>query len=236
MKTILTSLLVCLIGCALYGQDTLITNRGRMYIGRIISQDSTDIKFYRIKDGTALEMTFKKSDLYRIGSESQKSASVKKPFDGWIAEKGTLGLGIGLDYGFVGINITAYPQNNIGFTLGLGNAFAGLGYNFGIKLRKNPQNSRIPIIPYATVIYGVHTSIKVSGSAYLSRLFHGFSVGGGIDIRLSKKSWNSFSLGILAPIRQTEVDQYILELENKGVEFRNKLTPIVASIGFKFGF
>jgi hypothetical protein len=228
MKTILPSLLLCLIGCALYGQDTLITNRGRMYIGRIISQDSTDIKFY----------PFKKSDLYRIGAENQQNTSGKKPFDGWISEKGTVGLGIGLDYGFVGINITAYPQNNIGFTLGFGNAFSGLGYNVGLRVRKDPQNARAPIIPYATVLYGVNTSIKVLGSTNLNlnRLFHGFSIGGGIDIRLSKKSWNSISLGLFAPIRKTEVDEYILELENKGVEFKNKLAPITASFGIKFGF
>jgi hypothetical protein len=236
MKTILTSLLLYLFCFMLHGQDTLITNRGRMYIGRIISQDSTDIKFYRIKDGTALEMTFKKSDLYRIGAENQQNTSGKKPFDGWISEKGTVGLGIGLDYGFVGINITAYPQNNIGFTLGFGNAFSGLGYNVGLRLRKDPQNSGIPIIPYATVLYGVNTSIKVLGSTNLNRLFHGFSIGGGIDIRLSKKSWNSISLGLFAPIRKTEVDEYILELENKGVEFKNKLAPITASFGIKFGF
>jgi hypothetical protein len=76
MKTILNSPLPSL----LHGQNTLITNKGRMYIGRIISQDSTDIKFYRIKDGTALEMIFKKVIWSESDPKIHKTHQAKKTF------------------------------------------------------------------------------------------------------------------------------------------------------------
>ncbi len=207
-----------------------------MYIGRIISQDSTDIKFYRIKDGTALEMTFKKSDLAEIATKSAKPGTIAKSDKRWIAEKGSIGLGIGLDYGMAGINLTAYPHNNFGLTIGLGRAFSQLGFNFGLKIRKNPEKSNTPMLPYLSMLYGTNTIVIVFGREDLNMRFSGFTMGGGIDIRLSKKSWHSISLGILVPIRSTEVDNYILELKSRGLEIKNTTTPVLGSFGVKFGF
>jgi hypothetical protein len=90
-----------------------------------------------------------------------------------IYNRATAGLGFGLDYGGIGANVTVYPQKNIGLFAGVGYAFAGLGYNAGVKLRLTPKKR---FTPFFTAMYGYNTAVIVSNNSMysfdnLSKLF-----------------------------------------------------------------
>ncbi len=53
----------------------------------------------------------------------------------WPGDMVSIGLGIGLDHGGFGGNVTYYPVKNIGLFGGVGYAIAGVGFNVGAKFR-----------------------------------------------------------------------------------------------------
>src|ERR1700761_7927674 len=70
----------------------------------------------------------------------------------------SLGIGLGEDYGGIGINYTVYPQTNIGLFGGVGYALAGVGYNFGVKLRTNPSLATL----FVMFMYGYNAAVAVT--------------------------------------------------------------------------
>lgn len=141
----------------------------------------------------------------------------------------SLGIGAGLDYGGLGVNFLIYPQKNVGVFGGAGYAFAGLGWNAGIKVRLSPEK---PITPFAIVMYGYNAFVSVKNAEYYNKLFYGVSIGLGIDIRLSKSGNSQLQLALLIPIRSVEVQNYIDFLQTHGVQL-NGFLPFTFSIGFK---
>lgn len=144
----------------------------------------------------------------------------------------SFGIGAGLDYGGIGFNLSGYPQKNIGLFAGVGYAFAGIGFNGGVKFRLIPEKR---FSPYVVAMYGYNAAVAVSGSANYDKLFYGPSVGAGFDLGSHVKNRGYFSLAILIPFRSPDVNNYIDDLRNTyGVSFNNNLLPIGISIGYKF--
>jgi hypothetical protein len=142
------------------------------------------------------------------------------------------GFGLGLDYGGLGLNLTVYPQENIGLFGGFGYALAGVGYNAGVKLRLLPGHSQVR--PFLTGMYGYNAAVYVANSMQYDKLFYGPSFGAGVDIGAMREGRGYLSLAILIPIRSPDVDNYINSLKtNYGVTFNNTLLPIAFSIGYK---
>ncbi len=151
-----------------------------------------------------------------------------------IADKASLGLGLGQEYGGIGGSFLVYPQENIGFFAGAGYAVADLGYNIGTKVRffskTNPRTTF-----YLVGMYGYNAAIKVSGGSQFNKMYYGPTFGLGIDT--GKRSYRKgyWTVSLLFPIRSSEVDDYIDDLENNyGVEFEGNLWPITFSIGYRF--
>lgn len=144
-----------------------------------------------------------------------------------------LGPGLGQDYGGLGVNAIFYPQKNIGIFGGVGYALADVGYNAGIKLRWM-TNGRID--PYLTAMYGYNAAIVVADAKQFNKLFYGPSFGLGIDFRSKKPHKTGYwSLAVLVPIRNSEVDAYTSYLEKyQGIQFENDLFPVGISIGYHF--
>lgn len=145
------------------------------------------------------------------------------------------GLGLGFDYGGIGINVMGYPQKNIGIFFGGGYAFAGFGYNAGVKLRLSPDRGTV-VNPFFTAMYGYNAAVAISGSSQFDKLFYGPTLGAGIDLR-SKKLYSKgyLSLAIMVPIRNSDARDYIDLLKNQyGASFTNELLPIGFSVGYKF--
>ena len=146
----------------------------------------------------------------------------------------TTGIGFGQDYGGLGVNLTVYPQKNIGLFGGLGYAFAGLGYNAGIKLRLLPNHGNGIVRPFVEAMYGYNGAVAIVNDDQYNKLFYGPTVGGGIDIGPGRARHGYLSLAILVPIRNSDAQNYIDQLRSMGADFPHDLSPISVSVGYKF--
>ena len=146
------------------------------------------------------------------------------------------GLGIGMDYGGFGLNLSGYPIPQIGAFLGFGYALAGVGYNIGAKIRFVSTKNWHGVAPYLSGMYGYNGAVIITNEEKYNKLFYGITAGGGIDIR-NRKNNNSFSLELLVPFRGNEVDEYMSDLSRyHNIEFKNKLWPVGVSFGYKWAF
>ncbi len=143
------------------------------------------------------------------------------------------GLGLGLDYGGLGANILLYPQKNVGVFFGLGYNFVKTGVNTGIKARIIVGNSRTNVGISALAMYGYNAAIGVSDRPDLSKVFHGFSLGIGIDFKPWAGTDDYAFTGIYLPVRRPEVKEYIDNLKDSGVQFDGELSPVLIAIGYR---
>jgi hypothetical protein len=149
-----------------------------------------------------------------------------------VAERFSVGMGLGLNYGGIGVNFTTYPQRNVGVFLGVGYALAGMGANAGLKLRLPSEGKKW--YPYFTGMYGYNAAVKVSGNGNLNQLFYGSTFGVGLEQNSENQKDILWSFALLVPVRGPEVDNYINALKATGVQFTNTLLPIAISAGFRF--
>jgi hypothetical protein len=165
-----------------------------------------------------------------VDSVKQGSSSMKGVLG---IDKVSAGLGLGMDYGGVGGNLLVYPQKNIGLFGGVGYAIAGVGFNAGVKYRFIPKNPKAAALVYALAMYGYNAAVQVKNLSELNKIFYGPTFGIGVDVRASRKNKDYWSFALLIPVRKAEVDDYIDNLKNSGVEFSNGLIPIGISIGYR---
>jgi hypothetical protein len=111
----------------------------------------------------------------------------------------SFGFGFGQDYGFIGGNITVYPQQNIGLFVGFGYAFAGFGYNAGIKIRALPNRRHSLVRPFILAMYGYNAAVAVTNYQTDNKIFYGPTVGGGIDLGPTTVGRGYLSLALLVP-------------------------------------
>lgn len=150
-------------------------------------------------------------------------------------EKVNFGLGLGLDYGGLGLNLTGYITDNFGLFAGLGYNFVDAGFNGGLKYRFLPKGSASQTRPYILGMYGYNAVVKVIDAESLNKIFYGPTFGFGIDRKSNPYRSTMWSIALLIPIRSSEVDDYFTDLENNhGVEFKNRLIPIAISLGVRF--
>ncbi len=180
--------------------------------------------FAQITDTTTV--TSKPSSAEVIKSDDEP---LKKAFRDVVA----LGLGIGQDYGGLGLSVTVYPQKNIGLFGAFGYAFAGAGYNFGTKLRLIPDDRFKRISLFVLGMYGYNAAVIIADSTSYNKLFYGPSAGAGFDLRFVRNK-GYFSFGVIIPFRDPEVDDYMDYLEDtKNVDFKDGLLPFTITLGYK---
>lgn len=168
-------------------------------------------------------------------SPKVKTDTIFQSADIFSVDRTSFGLGMGLDYGGFGGNITIYPTSNLGLFAGGGYALIGVGYNLGIKYRFISK----PLPKRATWsllgMYGYNAALGVKDASYLDKMFYGATIGVGFDHRKSPQSRNYWSYALLIPIRSSDVDAYINELRySYGVTFERKLLPFTISMGYRF--
>jgi hypothetical protein len=146
----------------------------------------------------------------------------------------SLGIGAGFDYGGFGGNILYYPDKNFGLFAGAGYAIAGVGFNAGIKYRLVSKKETAKVFPFAMAMYGYNAAIGVSDAKQYNKLFYGTTIGFGLDYRSNPMSSGYWSLALLIPFRSVKVNAYIDDLKySHGIEFKNSLTPVTISIGYR---
>ena len=129
-------------------------------------------------------------------------------------DKVSIDIGGGLDFGGLGGNIIYYPIQNIGLFGGVGYAFAGAGYNVGLKYRYISDKSTSKINPYGLLMYGYNAAIAVLNAEQYNKLFYGPTLGVGIDFHRKPINKGYWSFALLIPFRKSEVKEYMDDLEN----------------------
>ena len=163
-----------------------------------------------------------------LDSKAQLIDSSKSP------DKFSFGIGMGFDYGGFGGNLTYYPNTNFGLFAGAGYAMDGLGYNAGLKIRFNAKEAN-RIKPYITAMYGYNAVIVVKNQTNLNKIFYGPTLGFGVDFRQRPGRIGYWTIGLLIPVRFSNVENYMDDLEdNHNVEFKDDLPTIGFTFGYKF--
>ena len=145
------------------------------------------------------------------------------------------GIGLGQPFGFVGGNLLLYPQRNIGLFAGAGYDLLGLGYNVGVKLRFMKAESNAAVNFYLTGMYGYTAVIKVTNGDQYNKTFYATTLGFGLDIHSRTSGRGYWTVGLLFPMKHSEVNDYITMLKNVyNVKFNNDLLPITFTVGYMF--
>jgi hypothetical protein len=142
-----------------------------------------------------------------------------------------LGIGVGLDYGGIGIKIPMISFAPWAQLFGgLGYNGAGAGFNTGVLIRSSSQRQ---ISTYFTAMYGYNAVLiaeSVGGKQRTERAYYGPSFGCGIEFR-NKPEANFFTFGLLFPIRSEKFDD-----ASRLVNSVRRPLDVVLSVGYHFAF
>ena len=144
----------------------------------------------------------------------------------------SLGLGIGLPYGGIGIRFGTNISDHLNLFGGLGYQFAGAGYNVGL-LKDFKSNSAAQF--YILGMYGTNAAIKVDGLSDYDKVYTGASFGVGMKVNSRKKEGNFWDIGLLIPVRSSDFkdDEDAVKNDPRISEF-TEAWPILLSIGYNF--
>jgi hypothetical protein len=143
-----------------------------------------------------------------------------------------VGIGLGQDYGGLGLNVLAYPHRNFGVFVGAGYALAGLGYNLGVKIRSTKPLRKV--YPFLIAMYGYNAAVAIRGEPSKNQMFYGATYGVGVDTKISARDTGYWSFSLNAPVRSPDAEAYIVSLESAGYAFASRLLPMSFSVGYRF--
>lgn len=213
----------------LAAQDTIVTTNGDEILCKILKETEFKVFYHYRYNGEEFQKQISRSEISHIG---YKSIRYGKPEYG---DRIFVGIGTGLDFGGLGVNLMYNLGNNVGVYAGGGYAFAGFGFNGGASLRLTGKNSTSRVVPYFTAMYGYNAAIAVMNQQELSKLFYGPSFGLGLEFRRRGPKIGCWTLALILPLRSEEVDDYMDHLKTyHAVEFANGLTPVTLSLGYRF--
>lgn len=165
-----------------------------------------------------------------VAASAQSLDSASRFYD-----KLTVGVGAGYDFGGYGANVTYYPQRSVGIFGAVGYAQAGVGYNFGVKLRALTNQSTTLLVPFVIGMYGYYAEASPKYYAVYNKIFNGFTAGAGLDYRPAHSKFGYLTVTILVPFRPDDPQRYIDDLSlRRGIDYKNHLRSVTASIGYKF--
>ncbi|MBK6964593.1 MAG: hypothetical protein IPH20_11825 [Bacteroidales bacterium] len=214
---------------SLSAQDTIVKTSGEEIYCHILKETASKVFYSERIDGTYQQGQISRVDIRSIKYLRRKSIPVT------YANRTFIGIGMGLDFGGIGMNVMYNLTNSLGAYIGAGYALAGVGVNGGVTLRlvsKKPENR---VIPYITGMYGYNAAIAVKDADDLNRMFYGPSIGLGIELRARSPKVSCWTFAVIVPFRSSGVQDYIDELKsNYLIEFQNELSPVLFSIGYRF--
>lgn len=147
----------------------------------------------------------------------------------------SVGIGIGFDYGGLGLKFSGAVSEPVALFAGLGYNFNGAGFNGGATFRLSPRKR---IIPTLTAMYGYNAVIVVEdgyGNEDYSETFYGPTFGIGVEFHGKYRTKNFFNLELLIPIRSQKYHDKMDDLDTFGVDI-NDLPPVGVALGYHFGW
>ena len=146
--------------------------------------------------------------------------------------KSYLGLGLGLDYGGIGIRMEFLPIKALGIFGGLGYNLVNPGYNAGLSWKLAPGKRGTPVI---TGMYGYNAAIKIKYSTGRTEghTYNGFTAGVGFELH-NKSMRNKLLCQILVPFRSSSFKNDYDQFKRQGVDLK-RVPDVAFTIGYNFG-
>ena len=143
-----------------------------------------------------------------------------------------IGLGVGIPYGYFGLNIQHPISSHTDFTFGFGSTFGGTAANIGARYYPNSTDSGLRF----TFLYGTNGVVREEDCGILSFLpcgdfstHEGFSIGLGWGSNHSDEGWDFDILYILT----SDAFDRVEELEDRGDDVDGPSDPYLS---FSFGY
>jgi hypothetical protein len=144
-----------------------------------------------------------------------------------------LGLGLGIDYGGLGLQLQCRPAAPLVVFAGGGYALAGLGYNAGVQGRILPAAKWCPFV---SGMYGYNAVIVVKGADEYDQIYYGPSVGLGVENHNRQNVENFWRFELIIPARPSEFTEDLEALKkNPLIDMRSEPPPFAISIACHFG-
>nr|MCU0382909.1 hypothetical protein [Cyclobacteriaceae bacterium] len=172
--------------------------------------------------------------IQKQGDPLAEKKEEKNTDDYQIAEpaENNVGIGLGVNYGFLGGQVQYFPNKNIGIFAGGGYALIGFGYAIGTEIFIQPDKR---VSPFFSGMYGTNGVIVVDGFSEANKIYSGFSIGFGVRFDNARNPKNHFKVQMLLPFRP-EFDRDIDSLmSNPNIIFEDEPWPVLLSFGYHFG-
>jgi len=157
-----------------------------------------------------------------------------------VAKTGSIGIGIGVPYGVLGINGEIAIHKHISLSAGLGSTtFAGLGYALGARVYLKPAENKLR--PRVSLHYGVNSilaNLVSSGSSpFDGEKFSGLTLGIGTLAMFGEKRKHGFDFEVVYLATRVGMQDEIDKMNASG-NYEHIDTPgkIKIVAGYRFGF
>lgn len=144
------------------------------------------------------------------------------------------GLGLGIDYGgLLGIQAGIAPVKRLTLFGAIGYYMFQAGWNVGIKGLLFPKTATHTFRPFLKAAYGSNSVITAEGTDEYDKVYHGFTVGLGMELRFGKKKKNGFDIDLNVPLRTGDFWADFNKMKNDpNLEVLQGPIPVAFSIGF----
>ena len=149
-----------------------------------------------------------------------------------------IGLGLGLDYGGVfGVQVGFVPIKHLTLFAAGGYHMIGFSWEVGAKGLVIPKNNKNIARPFGKVMYGSNSVIKVEGASEYDKIYHGFTIGAGVELRFGKSRSNGLDLDLNFPLRTPEFWEDWNDIKNNpSLQVTQDPLPVAFSVGYHFEF
>jgi hypothetical protein len=157
-----------------------------------------------------------------------------------VAKIGSVGVGIGVPYGILGINGEIAVHKYLSLSAGLGSTIeAGLGYAFGARAYLKPVESKWR--PRISIYYGVNSIIAAqdsyTGTSSDGKKFSGLTIGIGTLAMFGERRKNGFDFEVVYLATTGGLEDEIEKMNESGsysqIDMPSKIRIVV---GYRFGF
>lgn len=160
-----------------------------------------------------------------LGSLSAQHLSTSKG-------QSSLGIGLGLPYGGIGMKLGYNTSDHVTFFGGLGYNMVGIGANGGVQL-SIPSEKQSEF--YFTGMYGYNSVIISKDKSVMGGIFAGPSLGIGLKINSMSTKGNYWDVGLLGPIRSQKYKNAIQEIErSRNMRLESKPWPVLFYFGYNY--
>lgn len=144
----------------------------------------------------------------------------------------SLGIGLGLPYGGLGMKLGYNTSDHVTLFGGLGYNMVGIGANGGIQF-SIPSKKQSEF--YFTGMYGYNSVILNKNRSVKGGIFAGPSFGMGLKINSLSTKGNYWDVGLLGPIRSQKYKNAIQEIERShNMKLESKPWPVLFYFGYNY--